>query len=212
MKRSNRNPVASKQEIIKKSAPVFNIHGFEGTKVQMLIDATGFQKGGIYRHFTSKKELAEAAFAYNYQQLKGVYLKEVYECESAKDQLLKLINNFIHSVGDPAIQGGCPILNMAIEVDDTDRELSSAVKLALEDLTGILKQILVKGAQLGEFNESIDPDREAQFIIALVEGSIMMAKLHRKGQIIFDNCSQLLKYIQHFIFFNSQPQTSTPAA
>ena len=69
MKRTTRNAVKTRQEIIEKSAPIFNVHGYAGTKIQMLVDATGYQAGGIYRHFTNKENLAKAAFQYNYELL-----------------------------------------------------------------------------------------------------------------------------------------------
>ncbi len=208
MKRTSRNPVASRQEIIEKSAPVFNVHGFEGAKVQMLIDATGFQKGGIYRHFTSKKDLAQEAFRYNYRQLRATYLEGIEENQPAKAQLLRLVDNFLKSVTNPVIKGGCPILNTAIEVDDTDKELRMPVKEALEDLTGILVNIIVQGVANKEFRKEVNPVREAQFIMALVEGSIMMAKLLREGRVILGNCDQLLQYMEHFIFTDTHSQTS----
>jgi len=40
----------------------------------MLIEATGFQKGGIYNHFESKAALAEAAFHHNYTKLRQNYV------------------------------------------------------------------------------------------------------------------------------------------
>ena len=58
MKRMTRNAVKTKQEIIEKSAPVFNVNGFAGTSMQMLVKATGYQMGGIYRHFDTKMDLA----------------------------------------------------------------------------------------------------------------------------------------------------------
>ena len=54
MKRTTRNAAKTKKEIIEKSAPIFNVHGYAGTKIQMLVDATGYQAGGIYRHFKDK--------------------------------------------------------------------------------------------------------------------------------------------------------------
>ena len=70
MKRATRNAAKSKQEIIEKAAPVFNQYGYAGTKLDMLIKATGFQKGGIYCHFDSKMDLARAVFKYNFASIK----------------------------------------------------------------------------------------------------------------------------------------------
>src|SRR5271170_2332921 len=53
-------------DIIRKSAPLFNQRGYEGTSLSDLMEATGLQKGGIYRHFSSKEELATEAFDYSW--------------------------------------------------------------------------------------------------------------------------------------------------
>jgi len=39
MKRATRNPEKTRQEIIEKSAPIFNQHGYAGTKMDMIIKA-----------------------------------------------------------------------------------------------------------------------------------------------------------------------------
>src|SRR5580693_231420 len=52
----------TRQEIIQKAAPIFNQKGFDGAALSDLMRATGLEKGGIYRHFDSKQELAAEAF------------------------------------------------------------------------------------------------------------------------------------------------------
>ena len=54
----------TRREIVEKAAPLFNQKGFEGTSLSDLMRVTGLQKGGIYRHFSSKEELAGEAFDY----------------------------------------------------------------------------------------------------------------------------------------------------
>src|ERR1700732_766746 len=54
----------TRQEIIHKAAPIFNRKGYSGAALSDLMRATGLKKGGIYRHFESKQELAVDAFAH----------------------------------------------------------------------------------------------------------------------------------------------------
>ncbi len=42
----------TRQEIIRRAAPLFNQKGYEGTALSDLMEATGLEKGGIYRYFT----------------------------------------------------------------------------------------------------------------------------------------------------------------
>ena len=48
----------TRQEIIRRAAPIFNQKGYDGAALSDLMRATGLKKGGIYRHFDSKQELA----------------------------------------------------------------------------------------------------------------------------------------------------------
>src|SRR5260370_17061400 len=47
----------TRQEIIRKAAPIFNQKGYDGAALSDLIPATGLKKGGIYPHFGSKQNL-----------------------------------------------------------------------------------------------------------------------------------------------------------
>lgn len=42
----------TRQEIIRKAAPIFNRKGYSGAALADLMRATGLEKGGIYRHYS----------------------------------------------------------------------------------------------------------------------------------------------------------------
>jgi len=54
----------TRQEIIRRAAPIFKRKGYSGAALSDLMRATGLEKGGIYRHFESKQGLAVDAFAH----------------------------------------------------------------------------------------------------------------------------------------------------
>ena len=56
----------TRQRIIEQSAPIFNMNGYAGCSMQDVMSATGLEKGGIYRYFESKEELAAEAFKYSF--------------------------------------------------------------------------------------------------------------------------------------------------
>src|ERR1700740_3646198 len=61
--KSSRGEV-TRRRIVEQSAAVFNQRGYSGTSMSELMAATGLEKGGLYRHFASKQDLAAAAFDY----------------------------------------------------------------------------------------------------------------------------------------------------
>ncbi|OJJ22825.1 hypothetical protein BKI52_00295 [marine bacterium AO1-C] len=195
MKRTTRNAAKTKQEIIEKSAPLFNVHGYEGTKMQMIVEATGYQMGGIYRHFGTKKVLAKEVFRYNYQLLKNSYIQGVHEDQSPKEQLLQLLNNLKFTFFAPTVVGGCPILNTAIEADDTDQDFRVLASEGLDELVGIVEVILEKGKKEGDFKPTIKPTQEALYLMTTIEGLIMVAKLKRSRKVLTTIFERFATYI-----------------
>ena len=200
MKRTTRNKEKSRQEIIERAAPVFNKYGFAGTKLDMLIEATGFQKGGIYNHFDNKMDLARAAFKHNFQLLKNVYLKEENKSKSPTEQLIAFLHSFKFYVIHPPVLGGCPILNMAVEADDTDETNRLLVKEALNEWKAGIEVILKAGIASGDFHPTINPTKEALFIIATIEGSIMLGQIKKSTALMLDIADNLQRYIEFRIF------------
>lgn len=200
MKRKTRNPEKSRQEIIEKAAPIFNKYGIAGTKLDMLIKATGFQKGGIYNHFANKMDLARAVFKYNFELLKATYHKESNASASPKEQLLATIKGFKAYMLNPPIAGGCPLLNIAIEADDTDETNRLIVKEYINEWKDELVMILEKGIQSGDFQSDINVTQEAFFIIAAIEGSIMLGQVKRSVGLMMGVADSLQQYITVRIF------------
>src|SRR6201996_8897315 len=138
----------TKQEIVRNAAPLFNTKGYEGTSLSDLMAATGLKKGGIYRHFASKEELAAEAFDFAWQAARRVRLLQLDEKLNAGDKLKQLIGNFINNKSPVA--GGCPILNTAIDSDDGNQVLRLRVSKALRSWLALLRLIVKRGVQSGE--------------------------------------------------------------
>ena len=200
MKRTTRNKEKSRQEIIEKAAPVFNQYGFAGTRLDMLIEATGFQKGGIYCHFDNKTHLAREVFKYNLQLLKNNYQEEINQATAPKAKLLAFVSAFKKFIIHPPVKGGCPLLNMAIEADDTDEPNRLLVKDYINEWKDKIEIVLQKGIQSGDFKGGINITQEAFFIIASIEGSIMLGQVKRSVGLMMGVADSLQRYMESQIF------------
>src|SRR5712671_908790 len=85
----------TRKKIVQAAAPIFNQRGYEGSSLNDLMNATGLQKGGIYRHFSSKEELATEAFDYSWSKAVAGRLVGVDDSGDAVDRLKKMISNFV---------------------------------------------------------------------------------------------------------------------
>jgi TetR/AcrR family transcriptional regulator, transcriptional repressor for nem operon len=169
----------SKEHITQTAVAIFNVHGYVGTSLKLIMEKTGFTKGGIYRHFSCKEELAAAAFKLAYQQMKAAYAGTYLPADAADIKLIKFLERMKTFMLKPPVKGGCPILNSSVEVDDTNEPLRKVVVEAANDWENIMTHIFKEGVKTGVFKPSVQPRDEARFFIASIEGAIMLCKLHR---------------------------------
>ena len=167
----------TRQKIVEAAAPIFNQRGFDGSSMAELMEATGLQKGGIYRHFASKEELAAEAFDYTCKAAWELRMQHVGEGDSGIDKLKQFVANFVESRFP--IAGGCPILNTAVDADDGNPVLRERVVKALRSWSANLQGMMKEAVKAGETKPGVDPKTVATVVIASLEGGLMMSRLDR---------------------------------
>ncbi|KIO75325.1 transcriptional regulator [Pedobacter lusitanus] len=167
----------TRQFIIETTAGIFNTKGYAGTSLSDLTDATHLTKGSIYGNFENKEDVALAAFDYNLSKIKQAIAQRVQKAVTYHDKLMVYAQVYHSFSGAPFPTGGCPILNTAIEADDTNTLLKAKVAKAVTDWKKDISTMILSGIETGEFKADTDTDRIAYSIIALIEGGIMIAKI-----------------------------------
>jgi TetR/AcrR family transcriptional repressor of nem operon len=174
----------TRQFIIERSAPIFNKKGYAGTSMADILQATGLAKGGIYGNFSSKDEIALEAFEYSYNQLREALRFKIRQEKTSKAKLFAILDYYHNYTLEPAVDGGCPLLNTAIESDDHIPFLKEKAKKALKEMLDGLEHIIQKGIEFKEFGKDLSPVREAEIFFALIEGGIMMSNLSGNPKIL----------------------------
>ena len=196
--RSRRSGFMTKGEITRKriveaAAPIFNQHGYEGSSMNALMEATGLKKGGIYRHFASKEELAAEAFDYTWEAAWKARLLHVDEKANGIDKLKQLIANFIDR--RPPVPGGCPVLNTAVDADDGNPILRSRVGKALRSWIGRLQAFVEEAQHQRYAKPGVNPKDVATLIVASLEGALMMSRIQRNDEALRRVQSHLNEYL-----------------
>ncbi|MFH6996696.1 TetR/AcrR family transcriptional regulator [Flavobacterium sp. FlaQc-57] len=186
----------TKQFIIEKTAPIFNMKGYSGTSMSDITDATGLTKGSIYGNFENKDEVAIAAFNFNIKKLKDTFEREIEKQATFKDKLLVYPRLYSAYNDLKVTKGGCPIINTATEADDTHPVLRKKVENTIHAWKNKLIYYIEQGILAGEFNaKDINPEKTALTIIAIIEGAIMITKITGNTSVISDIMLSLNKII-----------------
>ncbi len=187
-----RNPEVTKETILKKSGVLFNTQGYKSTSISNITEATGFTKGAIYRHFLSKDDLEIETLTHLSGIMNEKFRERVKEQTTAGNKLRAVIRYFESYVTNPPLQGGCPLLNAAIEADDSNPELRKAALKILNGLRSSLISIIEKGINYKQIKQNIDKELYATLIIASLEGAIMMSKLSKND----DDLNRVIKHLE----------------
>lgn len=168
----------TRERILMQAAALFNQKGFSGASMSDLMEATGLQKGGLYRHFESKEELAVEALDYAIARMAERFGQAVGTNRDAVDRVIAVSEVWATVLHDPPVPGGCPLMNAAIENDDGNPALRARARTAMDGLWGLIERIVRQGRERGEVRPEADPAEVATVVISLAEGALMLAQLY----------------------------------
>ncbi|BDB26696.1 transcriptional regulator [Cupriavidus sp. TA19] len=166
----------TRQLIVEKTAPIFNTKGYAGTSLADMTEATGLTKGSVYGNFANKEEVALAAFDHNWKQVQSAVRNEMAAKTTSMEKLLALTGVY-ENLPEGFPEGGCPLLNTAIEADDTHPALREKALEAFRSWQSNLVSVIKAGIASREFRRDVDPEQAAVTLIALIEGAVMISRL-----------------------------------
>jgi len=175
----------TRQFIIEKTAVLFNTKGYEGTTLSDITTATGLTKGSIYGNFGNKNEVALAVYKFNAETY-GNNLDIVLEEKNLPREKLAALTGFFRNNWKAIFSnGGCPLLNAAVEADDNLSFLKKSVQSSFKSLANTISDILEQGKKQAVFKKGIDTEEYAYTIIMLLEGGVLLSKITNNSRHLF---------------------------
>ena len=99
-------------------------------------------------------------------------------------------------VEDPPVEGGCPILNTAIEADDAQPALRARAASAMDDWRETFHRIIARGIAKQEVRPDVDADVVATLFISMLEGAVMLSKLYGDTVHMQRAADHLTRYVE----------------
>lgn len=199
----------TRERIVAAAAPLFNQKGFAGCSLQDIMAATGLEKGGLYRHFSSKEDLAAEAFRFAHAHSRRTRTDDLDPALSPLDRLRAAVVRFVESPS--VLPGGCPLMNTAIDADDSNPVLRS---LALDAFTGWRKRlaaIVREGVRAGQIRRDAEPRQIANTMVAALEGALMLGRLEGTRTPMRDAAASLNALLDGLEVSPAAPTAERPA-
>lgn len=177
--------------IIETVAPIFNKHGYVGTSMSDLTDATGLTKGAIYGNFENKEALALAAFEYNRNKLLMALEGILSSKDGALKKLSKLTDFYRHYDEFTHDLGGCPVLNVGVDTNHNNKPLSGAAKETIKHIEGKIALVLEEGVRNNEISLPVTPLQFAKQLYTMIQGAVAMATISNDRKYLINTIAYL---------------------
>jgi AcrR family transcriptional regulator len=182
--------------IIETVAPVFNKHGYVGTSMSDLTEATGLTKGALYGNFENKEALALSAFQYNSNKLLDKIDEVLAIKGNALDKLFALTTFYRNYDIFTLNMGGCPILNVGVDARDNNVLLSAATKEVIKNVEGKIALVLENGVNNNELKIPVPPLQFAKQFFTMLQGAVAMSTMTSDRKYLMNTVAYLEQLVK----------------
>jgi TetR/AcrR family transcriptional regulator, transcriptional repressor for nem operon len=157
---------------------VVHERGFRGASVRDIVQAAGVPQGSFTNHFASKE-----AFGLEVVELYLANARGLIHATLRNEALapLQRLRDYIAGGvrGEQDLRNGCLLGNFTAEANDCGEALRLRVVAAFAEIQHALAACLRAAAQSGEIAAATDCDETAAFILASLQGAMLLAKAQR---------------------------------
>ena len=184
----------TREAVLEAAARLMHLKGYQATSLDDVLRESGVGKGNFYHHFKSKEDLGYAIL----DQVITVFIERTLDpCFSDRStprlaQIRCFLGRVLAAQRERNCVGGCAMGNLASELSDVHEgfraRLSGVFSAWRERLTGVLADAQAHGSVRPECR----PEAVAQFLVASLEGAILMTKL-TKDIAVMERCVEELE-------------------
>jgi TetR/AcrR family transcriptional repressor of nem operon len=176
------------------------VHGYRNTSLDDVLRESGVGKGNFYHYFRSKEELGYAIL----DQFIGAFLDRTLQpCFSeARGRPLAQIRCFLDRVREAQRErncvGGCPLGNLAAELSDLHEGFRGRLAGVFSTWRERLTRALREAQELGDVRADCEPEVVAHFLVAALEGAMLMTKLTKDIGVMEQCVGEMKRYLTLF--------------
>lgn len=156
---------------------IFNTKGYRATSLSDITKATGMTKGAIYGNFENKEDVADASYEFAIQKVLDELRIDIKAANTAPLKLKAIVNYYENYIHNPPIEGGCPIINTAVEADDNNPSLRSKVLRTMQILKDSFAKITYRGITEKQLTADIKVDQFTNLFYSTITGAIMISRV-----------------------------------
>ncbi len=181
----------TRETILGCASQLFWKKSFHAVNTDEICEASGVNKATLYRHFSSKDELAVGVIQYNFESTRHYVFEENFaEHDDPAKRLEGIYRRIyatqrdVHDAGEPC--PGCPFVNMGMELATQSPAARQAVAASQEAFAGYYRKIVRAVNAKRPASKRMREANTAQALANLMNGALVAAKLKNDPQEILN--------------------------
>jgi TetR/AcrR family transcriptional regulator, transcriptional repressor for nem operon len=168
-------PLPTRDRLIDSARYLFWERGFAGTTMADLLAHAGVNSGSFYHFFESKEALLRAVLEGYLHALQPMIVDPAFaQTDEPIDRIFAILAGYRERILQTESRYGCPLGRLALEIDPENRP---AHKLIAENFKGWIGAVRACVEQaIDRLPEGTDPDAMATFVLAVMEGGVMLSR------------------------------------
>jgi TetR/AcrR family transcriptional repressor of nem operon len=190
----------TKEQVLEAAFRLIHRQGFNNTSLEEILQESGVGKGNFYYYFKTKDDLGYAILDRLALWSSEDLAREVFgQGEDPLAQISHLFELMVSTQRSAGCVGGCPIGNLALEMSDIHDGFRQRIAGILDSWRDQIADALARAQEKGQLSRDLQPERLAEFIIAGIEGAILLTKV-RKDLTVLEGCfDQLKKHVRMYL-------------
>ncbi|MFI5713050.1 TetR/AcrR family transcriptional regulator [Kribbella sp. NPDC051620] len=165
------------ERLIRSTQELLWERGYVGTSPKAIQLAAEAGQGSMYHHFSGKAELAKAAIERSGAELREAASEQFAGTGTATSRITSYLER------DREVLKGCRMGRLTADPDViADPVLRAPVAETFAWLRARLAEIVAEGKKSGEYPASLDPERTAATIAAVLQGGYVLARADGSDQ------------------------------
>lgn len=188
----------TRQRLVEAARGLFLAKGYEATSVADVLARAKVNSGSLYYFFKTKEQLLLAVLDEYVDLLEPMVLRPAFERVSDPlDRVFAVLAGYREMLVMSDCRMGCPIGNLALEMSEKSDVVREKIALNFANWRKAIRQCLFDARD--RLPPDLDRHKLAAFILTIMEGGVMQARVHRSLEPFDASVAMLKDYMDRLV-------------
>jgi len=171
--------ISNRDKILTAGLKVVLERGYVGASVRDIVEAAGVPQGSFTNHFKSKEAFALEILDIYYDTICATMTHSLQDESPPLKRLRTYIDSTIDAIDRHNTKNGCLLGNFSAEASGHSDIIRARLRKIYAEIQDGVQKTLKAAVKSGELSKNFKTEEMSEFIVASLQGAILLAKTRR---------------------------------